>query len=122
MIPFAVIRRFYITLIIISVTCFSTALSYKNYAHDERQKYSSYKMQAEEGLQKCKTDESYCAYSLSIAQLGNDYKEISIESDAVAFWWFLAGWISVAIMAGFPVITWIVTGRPFGTKQNVTPQ
>jgi hypothetical protein len=122
MIKASVIRRLFITLIVIAIACFSTALSYKNYASEERQTAYKHHAQAEEALKQCRLERSDCSYSSSIAELGDDFIAISKKSEAVAFWWFLAAWISVAIMAGIPVITWIVTGSPLGFKKDPSPQ
>lgn len=121
MIPAPLRRRLFLTLLIIAITCFSTGLVYKDYATKEWFEAVNFKPKSEAAFQQCKREGRDCAIFDS-TQLENDFKEMSKESNAVAFWWFLVGWLSVAIMAGYPVVNWIVTGKPFGSKQNPTPQ
>lgn len=121
MIPTPILRRLFSTLAIIAITGLSTGLYYKNDAYEHRSKASSFQPMAEESFQKCKREQSDCAL-FDTTQLEIDFQEIAKKSDAVAFWWFLAGWLSVAVIVGYPVSAWIVTGSPFGTKRNLTTE
>lgn len=118
MIPKPILRRLFFTLAIIAIAGFSTGQTYKHYASEERLQAQRFAIDAERAFKECKRERDDCLI-WNTKDLEASFREIAKTSDAVAFWWFLSGWLSVALIAGYFVVAWIVTGSPFGKPRNL---
>jgi len=117
MIPKLILIRLFFTLSIIAIAGFSTGQAYKNYAFEERLQAQRFPIDAESAFKECKRERDDCAL-WNTKKLEADFRQVAKASDAVAFWWFLSGWLSIALMASYFVVAWIVTGSPFGKPRD----
>lgn len=120
MIPTHILRRLFFILAIIAIPSFSIGLYYKADASDLWFATERAKSYASERYRQCESEERSDCSREDFYNSIETFQDAEKFSRTVAFWWFLAGWLSVAVMVGYLVINWIVTGRPFGAKRDQT--
>ena len=105
----------------IAIAAFSTGLYYKDDANSWKGQAANIRHTADTFTQECEQrgEKSDCLRNGWVITV-ESFQDAAKKSDAVAFWWFMAGWMSVGLAMGYLVVAWIVTGSPFGAKRDPT--
>ncbi len=121
MIPSSILCRLFSVLAIIAITTFSTGLYYEKDA--DKWKSNAWEIQdrVDKFAQECEQNgaKSNCSHK-GWASTVASFQDAAKESDAVAFWWFVAGWLSVALAVSYIVLAWIATGNLIIVKRDST--
>jgi hypothetical protein len=122
MITIPILRRLFLTLAIIAITAFPIGLYYQNDVSYWTGNVADIRLKADRTAQECERLKQPVCGHYTFVNLIESFEGVAKQSRAVAFWWFLVGWLSVAVMVGYFVVTWIVTGNPFSAKREPTTE